>query len=224
MEPHERTQKLLERLDALQVTGPGWSGSARRGFQFNPPLVEEVAGGGVSGGGPPPPEEPTGACCVGVTCSIRTAADCAAHSGVYKGDGTDCTPNPCCSGFEPFFNSLDGLCYSRITVPGCESCGGIVGSGGWCYENPVICSAKFATQVFSFTGCGFFGGACAPSGELTTTRIFNDSCVSTFIDCTGAITFSGAPEFNCDQFNVDCDAPPFNNTSYTETIENFDLM
>ncbi|MBL8878944.1 MAG: hypothetical protein JNG88_07470 [Phycisphaerales bacterium] len=35
---------------------------------------------------------PTGACCVGATCSITTQAAC---TGTYQGDGSGCTPNPC---------------------------------------------------------------------------------------------------------------------------------
>lgn len=35
-------------------------------------------------------ETPTGACCVGTTCTIETAASCAALGGTYLGDGTNC--------------------------------------------------------------------------------------------------------------------------------------
>jgi hypothetical protein len=40
-------------------------------------------------------ECPTGACCDTVTCSIQTPTDCLFNGDVYKGDGTDCSPNPC---------------------------------------------------------------------------------------------------------------------------------
>src|SRR5215510_11459024 len=36
----------------------------------------------------------TGACCAGGTCGIVTAAGCAAASGIYHGDGSDCS-EPC---------------------------------------------------------------------------------------------------------------------------------
>jgi len=39
----------------------------------------------------------TGACCIETECSILTEADCIAGGGTYKGDGTVCDPNPCCS-------------------------------------------------------------------------------------------------------------------------------
>ncbi|RIK69021.1 MAG: hypothetical protein DCC65_01555 [Planctomycetota bacterium] len=37
----------------------------------------------------------SGACCFGLTCQQTTAADCAALSGQYRGDGTVCTPATC---------------------------------------------------------------------------------------------------------------------------------
>lgn len=36
-----------------------------------------------------------GACCIGLDCSILTPADCAASQGLYKGDGSTCTPGIC---------------------------------------------------------------------------------------------------------------------------------
>ena len=38
----------------------------------------------------------TGACCLpSGDCTIVTATECAQQGGVYQGDATDCTPNPC---------------------------------------------------------------------------------------------------------------------------------
>lgn len=36
-----------------------------------------------------------GACCNGQTCTFVTQAQCTAGGGIYHGDGTGCTPNPC---------------------------------------------------------------------------------------------------------------------------------
>ncbi len=45
-------------------------------------------------GVPQPP--PQGACCIGWTCIVTTAVDCAQRGGRYQGDGTNCgPPNPC---------------------------------------------------------------------------------------------------------------------------------
>ena len=40
-------------------------------------------------------DDPFGACCVGDTCSLETAADCAAIGGSYIGNDTSCVDNPC---------------------------------------------------------------------------------------------------------------------------------
>lgn len=59
------------------------------------------AGAACTGTACPPPPQPTGSCCVSipppfpqgsvpVTCSILTAADCAAAGGVYNGDDVPC--------------------------------------------------------------------------------------------------------------------------------------
>ena len=45
------------------------------------------------------PAQPTGACCTGSTCQLLTESECSTAGGVYNGDGTVCTPNPCA---EPF--------------------------------------------------------------------------------------------------------------------------
>ncbi len=70
-------------------------GSLQNGYLLfgNPPAGDEGPGFApiIPGGGGGPPTN-TGACCMGVDCSITTEADC---EGVYKGDNTNCDPNPC---------------------------------------------------------------------------------------------------------------------------------
>ena len=46
----QKTQTLIKRLDSLRISGPGWSGNSREGFQFNP--ASGIAG--AAGGTPPP--------------------------------------------------------------------------------------------------------------------------------------------------------------------------
>ncbi len=41
------------------------------------------------------PSLDVGACCLGDSCSIRSAANCLAIGGTYSGSGTACEPNPC---------------------------------------------------------------------------------------------------------------------------------
>jgi hypothetical protein len=50
-------------------------------------------GGDCDGGG-----DPTGACCVGTSCSTGTAANCSAAGGTYNGDGSTCAGDPCGGG------------------------------------------------------------------------------------------------------------------------------
>ena len=55
--------------------------------------------------------QPTGACCLpNGLCTVETAGDCAVASGVYQGNGTTCTPNPCPAGllFDESFNYTAG--------------------------------------------------------------------------------------------------------------------
>jgi len=41
---------------------------------------------------------PTGACCQGTGCSIKTLLQCQSAGGVFKGENTSCTSNPCDDG------------------------------------------------------------------------------------------------------------------------------
>jgi hypothetical protein len=94
--------KLHQALHGIQIRGPGWSGSARQGFVFNPGpgASGDQSGAGSGGGGPPPTPPATGACCdadCGGGCTTTTEAECDASGGDYRGDGTACDddPNPC---------------------------------------------------------------------------------------------------------------------------------
>jgi hypothetical protein len=51
-----------------------------------------------------------GACCEAIgVCSILTPAECAALPGTYMGDGSVCTPNPCCAGQLQADANCDGV-------------------------------------------------------------------------------------------------------------------
>jgi len=41
---------------------------------------------------------PTGACCQGINCNIKTPLDCQSAGGVFKGEATGCDSNPCDDG------------------------------------------------------------------------------------------------------------------------------
>ncbi len=54
---------------------------------FDPAFGDDTPGG-VNGEG-------SGACCVGIACTIELRSVCEANDGSYRGTGTTCTPNPC---------------------------------------------------------------------------------------------------------------------------------
>jgi hypothetical protein len=79
--------------------------------------------------------DPTGGCCLGISCEVRTAADCALNGGMYLGDGTDCLGNPC---GEPIVGAccLGGEC-TVSTESDCLLTGGnYLGDDSDCTDNP----------------------------------------------------------------------------------------
>jgi hypothetical protein len=64
--------------------------------------TDQIIGAYTDGGGNYVADEcsgdPTGACCVGTSCSIGTDADCSAAGGTYLGDGSSCSGDPCGAG------------------------------------------------------------------------------------------------------------------------------
>lgn len=70
-------------------------GSSLMGYSFevSEPLWDDIDA--LTAWVEPYVPEATGACCVGTSCSIETLYSCVAMGGVYQGDGTTCTPNPC---------------------------------------------------------------------------------------------------------------------------------
>jgi len=69
------------------------------------------------------PLQISGGCCQGATCSVETPANCTTLSGVYQGDGTSCSPNPC---IEPFGAccASSGIC-TESTQNTCEGASGV---------------------------------------------------------------------------------------------------
>jgi len=86
----------------------------------------------------------SGACCfVGSLCSSLTSAQCAASGGVYQGDGTSCSPNPCicpgdvnCDGqldfadINPFVLYLSNHATYLATYPNCDPRNGDINGDG----------------------------------------------------------------------------------------------
>ena len=101
-------------------------------------------GGDCDGGG-----DPTGACCVGTSCTVETEVNCAAAGGTYNGDGSSCDGDPCgggggCeAGYSPdcvgtcFEDAVytdwigDGYCDDGAYIPSDYGYGGPVGVAIW---------------------------------------------------------------------------------------------
>jgi spore coat protein A len=74
------------------------------------------------------PQQISGGCCQAAVCSVETPAGCGTLGGVYQGDGSSCSPNPC---IEPFGAccASNGTC-TEDTQSTCEGGGGAFQSDG----------------------------------------------------------------------------------------------
>jgi len=85
------------------------------------------------------PQVISGGCCQEAACSVETPASCTTLGGLYQGDGTSCSPNPC---VEPFGGccASNGTC-TEDTQSLCEGGGGVFqGDGSTCgtVECPIL--------------------------------------------------------------------------------------
>ena len=95
---------------------------------------------------------PQGACCTGATCTLTTLSNCLTLGGVYRGNDTTCSPNPCCavsaSGVD--FTELEGSC---ATVQNPDLNGGCITGGGF-----EIFEADFSTNPCDLSGSAVIRG------------------------------------------------------------------
>ncbi len=134
----------------------------------------------VPGGG----GDPSGACCLGTSCSYITEADCGGSGGSYLGDYVSCTGNPC-DGSDPTGGCCVGTSCSVSTEAACE--GTYLGDDTDCSGDP--CS----------------GGSC-PDGEIEDCN--GNCCPDYWVGdgyCDdGTYAWNGVPIYlNCDAFNCD---------------------
>lgn len=118
----------------------------------------------------------TGACCFpDGTCQVLTFANCGNQGGLYQGNGTLCTPNPCP---QPTGACCfpDGTCQT-LTALNCTSQNGIYqGNGSTCSPNTcpqpmgACCFPDGSCQVLTASDCTAQGGlyqgnatSCAPN-------------------------------------------------------------
>ncbi len=90
------------------------------------------------------PQVVSGACCQGSTCSVVTPAVCTGLPGVYQGNGTSCSPNPCVV-VTGACCAASGTC-SEVTQTACQTAGGVYqGNSSTC--STVECSIQLTPYV-----------------------------------------------------------------------------
>ncbi len=152
---------------------------------------------------PCPPEGAisiSGACCVGDDCTIVTPGECADLGGVYQGNGTSCTPNPCV---------VTGACCVDTdctieTQTDCESMGGnYQGDGTTCDPDP--CAGCRGSTVLALSLVGGYCATCDGTGH-TSIFDFDDADSGSFTLCCVALethNFSGSTSSGGDGATLD---------------------
>lgn len=180
----ERISKIEQGLKTFTMIGSGGAqveGSFETGYCITCPEI--VGASTTTGGVIPPPITPSGACCIGNDCTIRTEENCLSEGGTYQGDNTTCSPNPC--GTTGACCHDDGSC-TETTQAECD--GDYQGDGTTCDPNPCpqpppnegACCIGADCSVVSEADCVSGGG-----------HYFGDGTTCSGIDC------SNSPEFGC---------------------------
>lgn len=127
------------------------------------------------------PPVPTGACCQpSGDCAALTAAECAAASGVYQGDNTVCSPNPCPVVLTPY---VDELPRPAVAVP----VSGVPG-GEASYVIPIReVSQKLHRDLPPTRVWGYGGSYPGPTIETTTDQPVTVTWWNDLRDSSGAL-------------------------------------
>ena len=168
-------------VNVTGILGQYTYGAPYDGYQLQPRGMADISTSGCT-------SPPTGACCDGSSCSEISYLACANSNGVYMGNGSTCTPNPCVTGACcPILGGcLDDYLYSE-----CEVIGGNWVEGAVCSSNP--CPDPL-------------GACCLPGGNCA--LLTEDECVNFYcgtwnagVDCSSV---------SCDaNTNVGCCALPY---------------
>ncbi len=126
-----------------------------------------------------------GACCVDTSCHIYTPFGCSVVAGIYQGNGTSCSPNPCGGGTSrcclPDFSCED------LSAEDCEAAGG-TSLDGTCDDAACTC----CTILSPFPpGC---------DDGLGTFRTGPENCDG----CAGEVIASDSKWLTLTQYCLDC--------------------
>ncbi|HEY3244526.1 MAG TPA: lamin tail domain-containing protein, partial [Phycisphaerae bacterium] len=142
--------------------------------------------------------QPTGACCItGMACQMLTQAACQIQGGVYNGDGSSCSPDPCVSGACCL---PQGGCQDGVPPTVCTNTLGGTYQGDFsmcatvnppCPPSGSCCAADGSCSITTQANCSApgqvwtLGGACSPSPCVTGACCFpNGSCATrTAVGC-----------------------------------------
>ena len=173
---YQRLDDLVERFDNLKIVGSGVSGDSRKGFCINCPPCEELSASGGTSGVPIIPPPATGACCVGLDCSIETAADCGGMGGTYQGDGVPCEVDTCGSPPTGACCATDGTCTIETQID-CESASGTYqGDGTPCEPNPCPQSTSLCCDPCFGECYEDLQSNCLSSNNCWTANCNSDTC------------------------------------------------
>lgn len=111
----------------------------------------------------------TGACCAPLGCSVTTQTNCASQGGIYQGNGTTCSPNPCVQPTGACC-AVGGAC-TLLSSTSCSSSGGTYrGDGTSCSPNPcpqptgACCARNGTCSAVTQSACAGAGGAYQGDG------------------------------------------------------------
>ena len=148
--------------------------------------------------------DPTGACCLGESCSTGTEAECNAAGGSYLGDNTSCGGNPCGGGGNceaGWTEDCQGTCFPDYVYEAwtgdtfCDD-GAYVPADYGCEECPAGVAIWLNCDEFS---CDGGDCECDDPGDPTGACCFDSDClVMTEVDCTGSGGEWAGPDTACE--------------------------
>ncbi len=148
--------------------------------------------------------DPTGACCLGESCSTGTEAECSAAGGSYLGDNSSCSGNPCGGGGNceaGWTEDCEGTCFPDYVYEAwigdtfCDD-GAYVPADYGCDECPAGVAIWLNCDEFS---CDGGDCECDDPVDPTGACCFDSDClVMTEVDCVGAGGEWGGPDTACE--------------------------
>ena len=171
--------------------------------------------------------DPTGACCVGESCSTGTEADCNAAGGSYLGDNSSCSGNPCSGGGNceaGWTEDCQGTCFPDYIYEAwigdtfCDD-GSYIPADYGCSECPSGVAIWLDCDEFN---CDGGDCECDPVDPTGTCCFDSDCLVMAEVDCTNAGGEWGGPDTACDADT--CGTPCSGDVDGSGTVDVTDIL